>query len=326
MYLLSRLAQITGSEVVGDPGFEVQGINDLASAREMDIAPLLHPGFIKDASSSSAGAFLITRTLARKGRPQDKPALINENGSLALARLIPLLRPEKKHSVYTGEMISPGADIHESADIATGVIVEPEAVIEEDVVIEPGSVIHRGVRVGKGCVIGSGAVIMHDCRLGTGVVVCPGAVIGSDGFGFAVDEAGDTVKIPQVGNVIVEDDVRIGANCTIDRATLGSTIIRKGSKLDNLVHVAHNVDIGEMCFMAAQTGIAGSCRIGSRVQLGGQAGIADHVSVGDDVRVAAKSGVPSDIPAGSTFAGIPAMPIEKWRRIWAFMKRSVKGK
>jgi len=326
MYSLGTLAQITGSQVIGDPGFEVHGINDLAGAGEKDIAPLLHPGFTKDALRSSAGAFLITRALARKGRPQDKPALLNENGSLAMATLIPLLRPEEERTVYTGEMLSPDADIHQSAEIGTGVIIEPGSIIEEDVIIEPGSVIHSRVRVGKGCVIGSGAVIMHDCRLGRRVVVGQGAVIGSEGFGFAVDEAGDTVKIPQVGNVIVEDDVRIGANCTIDRATLGSTIIRKGSKLDNLVHIAHNVDIGEMCFMAAQTGIAGSCRIGNRVQLGGQTGIADHVSVGNDVRVAAKSGVPSDIPAGSIFAGIPAMPIEKWRRIWAFMKRSVKGK
>ena len=173
----------------------------------------------------------------------------------------------------------------------------------------------RGVEIGEDSVIHPHVVLREGVRLGRRVIVHAGAVLGADGFGY-IPEGGRHAKIPQVGGVIVEDDVEIGANTTVDRATFGATVIRRGSKIDNLVQIAHNVEIGEDCIVASQTGIAGSSRLGHHVILGGQVGIGDHVTIGDGAMMAAKSGTAADLDGAARYGGIWARPLLQWQRIW----------
>jgi UDP-3-O-[3-hydroxymyristoyl] glucosamine N-acyltransferase len=226
----------------------------------------------------------------------------------------------------------PPAGIHPTAVIAASAVVdEPVSigayvVVGEDVVIGSGATLHphvtiyAGVRIGRDFVAHAGVVVREQVVIGNRVLLHPGVVIGGDGFGFAPGPDG-AVKIPQAGTVIVEDDVEVGANTTIDRATLGATIIRRGAKLDNLVMIAHNCEVGAHSFLAAQVGIAGSTKLGQGVQMGGQAGAAGHLTIGDGVQVAAQSGVPSSVPAGRTVGGYPAIEVALWRRVSAAVLR-----
>jgi UDP-3-O-[3-hydroxymyristoyl] glucosamine N-acyltransferase len=218
------------------------------------------------------------------------------------------------------------AVVASSARIGEGASIGAYAVIGDDVVVGPGATIHphvtlyAGVQVGRDFVAHAGVVVREQVRIGDRVVLHPGVVIGADGFGFAPSPTG-AVKIPQAGIVIVEDDVEIGANTTIDRATLEATIIRRGAKLDNLVMVAHNCEVGAHSFLAAQVGIAGSTKIGRGVQMGGQAGAAGHLTIGDGVQIAAQSGVPSSVAAGKVVGGYPAIEATLWRRTSAALLR-----
>jgi UDP-3-O-[3-hydroxymyristoyl] glucosamine N-acyltransferase len=205
--------------------------------------------------------------------------------------------------------------------------VGPLAYVGSDCQIGPRTLICGGAYVGDAVVIGADciihprAVILDECRIGDRVIVNSGAVIGSDGFGFVQDEQGHHVKIPQMGIVRIDDDVEIGANSSIDRATLGKTWIRQGTKIDNMVHIAHNVVVGEHCILVAQVGIAGSTQLGNHVVLAGQTGVLDHVTIGDRVRVAAKSAVAHSIKAGEDMLGIPAVPIKEWMRTYGNVRR-----
>ncbi len=198
-----------------------------------------------------------------------------------------------------------------------GAAVAPGATVASDARIGAGAVVMKGARVGGGCVVGPNAVIYGGVWLGEGVVVGPCAVIGRAGFGWAEGPGGDAVRIPHLGGVVVEDDVEIGALCTIDAGTLGPTRIGRGVKLDAHVHVGHNASIGAGTLVAAQSGFAGSAMIGRRVRIGGQAGITDHARVGDGARIAAKSGVIGDVPEAVTVAGFPAIPRVRWLRAMA---------
>jgi UDP-3-O-[3-hydroxymyristoyl] glucosamine N-acyltransferase len=214
------------------------------------------------------------------------------------------------------------ASVHPSATLGKDVSIGPFAVVEEGAVIGDRAAILAGVYVGKGASVGEDSLVYprvtlyHGVRVGKRAVLHAGCVIGSDGFGFAPSEKGYR-KIPQIGTVEIDDDVEIGANTTIDRATLGVTRVGKGTKLDNLIQVGHNVVIGKDTVIAAQTGISGSCKVGSRVMIGGQAGLAGHLEVGDGVMLGAKSGVGTSISAKETHAwsGIPAMPHKTWLRM-----------
>jgi UDP-3-O-[3-hydroxymyristoyl] glucosamine N-acyltransferase len=192
-----------------------------------------------------------------------------------------------------------GADVHPTVDVRAGAVVLP------------------GARIGARSIIGENAVIYGHTRLGAGVHVGPLSVIGKPGFGWTTSPRGDVVRVPQLGGVLVEDDVEIGALVTVDAGTLGPTILRRGAKLDAHVHVAHNVEIGAGTFVAAQSGFAGSATIGNGVLIGGQVGVTDHARIGDGARVGAKSGVIGDVPPGATVAGFPAIPRIEWLRAWA---------
>ncbi|HSO18123.1 MAG TPA: UDP-3-O-(3-hydroxymyristoyl)glucosamine N-acyltransferase, partial [Desulfosarcina sp.] len=218
---------------------------------------------------------------------------------------------------FEAKGISPGAEIHPEAEIddhvtiCPGCVIGARARVAGGTTLHPNVVLYPGAEVGRDCILHAGAVVREDCRLGDRVILQPGAVVGADGFGFAPD--GDVyVKIPQVGRVIVEDDVEIGAAATIDRGTLGDTRIGHGTKIDNLVQVAHNVQIGANCILVSQSGIAGSTRIGEHCTFGGQSGIGGHIAIGSNVTIAGRGGVNNDVSDGAALAGFPAIPHRDW--------------
>ncbi len=209
--------------------------------------------------------------------------------------------------------IDPSAKIGKGATLAPGVVVGPHAEIGERTRIGANTVIGRGVAVGRDCDIGSNVTIANS-YIGDSVLILPGAQIGQPGFGFASDPSGH-VKIPQIGRVIVQDNVEIGACSTIDRGALGDTVVGEGTKIDNLVQIGHNTHLGRHCMICAQVGISGSCDIGDFVVMGGQAGVADHAKIGDSARLAGRTGVmPGTLPGGQDYGGVPARPIMQWRR------------
>lgn len=317
-FTLGRLAEALGATLDGDPDRVVTGVAPLESAGPGHISFLTDSRHRVAARASRAGAFLAP--LDAHDLPA--PVLRCRSPRLALVDLLGLFYPAPE--------IAPGVD--RSAIIARDAVIDPSASIGALAVVEAGAVIGPRVRLYPLAYVGSGAevgeasvlyphvVVREGARLGRRVVVHSGAVIGADGFGYAFD--GQTHrKIPQVGGVSVEDDVEIGANATIDRATLGDTVIRRGTKIDNLVQVGHNVEIGQDAILAAQVGVSGSCRVGQRAVLAGQVGLADHVVVGDDVMIAAQSGVTHDLEAGETYLGFPARPAAEARRIYAAFPR-----
>ena len=243
--------------------------------------------------------------------------------ALVLARLYPdAMRPGSLFGV-TG--ISPGASVHPEARLETdvsidpGAIIGPRAEIGSGSVIGPNAVIGPGVRIGRDCAIGAGVTLAH-ALIGNRVVIHAGAAVGQDGFGFVPGARGH-LKVPQIGRVIIQDDVEIGANTTIDRGATRDTVIGEGTKIDNLVQIAHNVRIGRHCLIVAQVGISGSTEIGDFVAIGGQAGLAGHLSVGAAAQIAAQAGVIADVPAKARLGGTPAMPVRAWLRAHALLSR-----
>jgi UDP-3-O-[3-hydroxymyristoyl] glucosamine N-acyltransferase len=215
--------------------------------------------------------------------------------------------------------------VHRSARIAKGAVVEAGARVGARAVVGPNAVVSAGATIGEDSVVGPCAVVGPDASVGRRVRIGAGAVVGSDGFGY-VSVGGELRRIPHVGRVVVEDDVDIGANACIARATLGTTRIAAGTRIDALVQIGHNVFVGEGSVLAAQVGLAGSVRLGRGVTVGGQAGVADHLEIGDGARLAAKAGVIGDVPPGATVAGYPARPRSKWLREHATLARLAAGK
>jgi UDP-3-O-[3-hydroxymyristoyl] glucosamine N-acyltransferase len=231
----------------------------------------------------------------------------------AFAAAAELLYPEHGILHWDREPVSASAKLGKDVEIAPGAVIGPNAEIGDRTRIGPHAVIGSGVLLGSDCDIGAHATITHS-YVGDGVSVLPGAQIGQPGFGFASGPSGHA-KIPQLGRVIVQDKVEIGACTTIDRGALGDTIIGEGTKIDNLVQIGHNCQIGRHCIIVAQVGMSGSCELGDFVVLGGQAGLADHVKIGDRARLAARSAMaPGELPGGQDYGGAPAIPVREWRR------------
>ncbi len=295
----------------GDGTLEILALRPPEEAGPSDLTFVADAGHFAALAGSAAGALL----LGEKLPAADRPALRARNPQLCFARALALFHPLPA--------MPPG--IHPTA------VVAPDAVIEGGASVGPLCVVEGGCRIGAGSVlvaqvyVGAGVRIGRDCRIypqvvlqegvlvGDRVILHGGAVIGADGFGYA-REGARYVKIPQVGRVVLEDDVEVGANTTIDRATLQATRIGRGTKIDNLVQIGHNVSVGEDTVIVSQVGISGSSRIGSRVTLAGQAGIVDHVRVGDEAIVGAQAGVPKDVPPGAVVLGAPAIPHLEFKR------------
>lgn len=318
-YSLEELARFLRVSFKGDPNTCIDGVSSLDEARQGHLSFITDRRYEPLISKSGASAFIVGPALEHL----DAPLLISPRPYLTLARAAQLFAAPPGLPPGT----HPSAYVAESARVAPEVSVGPLCCIGEDCTIGKGSRIYgssylgRGVQVGKECLIYPGVVILDHCRVGDRVVIQSGAVVGSDGFGFAQDENGHHVKIPQTGIVVIEDDVEIGANCTIDRATFGRTLIGRGTKIDNLVQIAHNVTIGEHSILVAQVGISGSTRIGTQTVLAGQVGVAGHIEIGDRVRVGAKSAVPHSVKSDQDILGIPAIPIGEWKKNYANVQR-----
>ncbi|MBM4441769.1 MAG: UDP-3-O-(3-hydroxymyristoyl)glucosamine N-acyltransferase [Candidatus Rokubacteria bacterium] len=312
-FTLGQLAEALDAKLDGDPARVVTGVASLDAASADDISFLTDPRYEAAARASRAGAFVVpagTRGL---------PAPVLECGSpqRAVIELLTLFHPPSPlpAGVHPTAVVAPSAAIDPTAAVGPLSVVEAGARIGARVAVHALAYVGRGVEVGDDSELHPHVVLREGVALGQRVVVHAGAVLGADGFGFR-PEGGRHRKVPQVGRVVIEDDVEIGANTTIDRATLGATVIRRGTKIDNLVQVAHNVEIGEDAIVAAQTGIAGSSKIGRGVILAGQVGVADHVTVGDGAMLGAQTGVAQDVEPGAKLAGTWGRPLLQARRIW----------
>ena len=311
---LLALAERIGARLEGNGETRVRGIAAIETAGPGEVTFLANPRYNRYARESRAAAII-----AREPVPGAKAAfLLAENPYHAFAGAVEVFHPPERPDPGVSER----AYVHPAASLGSGVAVAPFAVVEEGARVGDRSVLFPGVYLGKRSSVGEDSIlypnvaVYHDVRIGSRVILHAGCVVGSDGFGFAPSPKGYR-KIPQVGTVEIEDDVEIGANTAIDRATLGVTRIGRGTKLDNLIQVAHNVTIGQDTVIAAQTGISGSAAVGSRAMIGGQVGIAGHLSIDDGILLGAKSGVPDSLTAkeSKAWSGIPAMPHGTWLRM-----------
>ncbi len=315
---LDALAQRIGGEPVGDSSVEVDAVVPPEEARPGAVVVLTDPRRLADVEAGRA-AVILRRDAPATSLPAIRVADVRMALALAIRALVPT--PPLRTGVHPTCVLGTGGRIGE------GVYLGPYVVVGDGVTVGDGAQVHahailgQGVELGRACILHARVTVRHGCSLGARVVVQTGTVIGSDGFGYAQDARRRHVPIPQVGRVVIGDDVEIGANVTIDRGTLGATRIGRGTKLDNLVHIAHNVEIGEDCALAAAVFIAGSTRIGNRVLVGGLTGITDHIQIGDDAIVMGDTGVARDIAPGGVVAGHPAQPRLAERRSEAIYRR-----
>ena len=300
---LRELAGLVGGEVSGDGTVEVTAVADLSAPAPGALLPVFDARRLSHADASSAAALLV----AHSAPPTVKPAVRVANPRLALAHAIAVLHPASRATGGVDPRASIASDVRMGADVAVGAyaVLREGCALGRGVTVGEGAVIGRGVVIGDGSIIYPRVVIYDGSRLGRHVIVHAGAVIGSDGFGYAEDGP-RRVKMPHVGAVVIDDDVEIGANTTIDRATLGETRIGAGTKIDNLVQIGHNVRIGRDVLIVAQTGISGSVTIGDGAVLSGQVGVVDHVEIGPGAQVLARSMVTKDVAPGAVVSGTPA--------------------
>lgn len=318
-HTLADLADRVGARVDGDGSVAVHSVNTITDAGPGQLSFVHNKKYRKFIPETRASALVLDLETDSSGRP----ALRHPNPYLTFARIIDILHPVAR--------IVP-AGIHGSAVVDGSAAVDGNAGIGPLCVVEAGARIGAGTQlvssvhvgpqttIGENCVLHPGVRILHRCTIGNNVILHPGVVIGSDGFGFAPDEGG-IHKIQHVGSVVIEDDVEIGANTTVDRGMLGATRIGRGTKIDNLVQIAHNVQIGMFCFVAGQAGISGSTKIGNGVILAGQVGLIGHIELGDKVTVAAQSGVTKDVEPGTVVFGSPAREFMQAKRIEASLSR-----
>ncbi|MBP2639137.1 MAG: lpxD [Firmicutes bacterium] len=314
---LSEIAELIDGSVLGNGELEITGVTNIEEAGAAQITFAVPPHLAK-AAASAAGAVIIPDSETQFA----KPAIRVANPRVAFARLLEFFmpRPEVARGIHPSAVVGPKAQIGDHTAIMAHVVIEDGAVIGDNVVIYPHSYIGADTVIGADSLIYPNVTVRENCRLGERVILNSGAVIGSEGFGFVTIDRRHR-KVPQVGNVILEDDVEVGANAAIDRATTGSTIVRRGTKIDNLVHIGHNDVVGENCFFVAQTGISGSVTVGDNVIFAGQTGSAGHLTIGDNCVFAARSGIISDVPSGSFFAGFPARPHSEWIRAQAALAK-----
>lgn len=320
-FTLSELAAETAATLEGNPDYVIAGVNTLEEATSEDASFLANPRYSEAMKQSIAGVICID---ANTTRSVGKNYLITENPSRAFQIIAELLLLKDSSSGFTG--IHPTAVIHPTAEIHPTAIIGPYAVIDKGckigakTIISPHVSIGHNVQIGSHCILHPSSVVRERCILKDRVILQPGAVIGSCGFGYTLDSKGSYQKLEQLGDVILEDDVEIGAHTTIDRSRFKSTIIRRGSKIDNLCQIAHNVEVGEDNVIAAQTGIAGSVKTGKHVMLGGQVGVVGHVIIDNQVMVATRGGVSKSLKSGK-YRGSPAIPIQEYNRQEVFIRK-----
>jgi UDP-3-O-[3-hydroxymyristoyl] glucosamine N-acyltransferase len=310
---LSELATLTRSQLIGDPHHVITGVESLEAARSHEAAFLENPRYTKQVVTTQAGVIFVSPNFSLLSGHN---YLVTDHPSYAFQKVIDLFIPPLP-SGFMG--IHPTAVVHPSASLAEGVTIGPYAVIDARAHIGPHTTLGPSVcigasaRVGAECFIHSHVTIREGCVIGNRVIIQPGAVIGSCGFGYFTDQQGKHIFLPQRGKVVIEDDVEIGANTTIDRPRFNATRIRRGTKIDNLVQIGHQVEVGEDNLIVAQVGIAGSTTTGRHVVIGGQVGIAGHLEITDNVMLAACSAVSKSLLESDTYMGIPAVPAKEFK-------------
>ena len=312
-FTLARLAELLGGEVAGDGGVVIRQVAPLERAGAHDIAFVAQARYLAALQGSSAGAVILPHE-ARDASAL--PRILTPNPYLYFARVSALLNPPARppSGVHDRAWVAPTASLGEGVSIAAGAVVEEGATIGARSIIGPNCGIGAGVSIGEDCQFHAGVVVYHGCRIGSRVILHGGSVIGADGFGLAND-AGRWVKIPQIGRVVIGDDVEVGANTTIDRGALDDTVVGEGVKLDNLVQVGHNVRIGAHTAIAACVGIAGSTTIGAHCLIGGAAMIQGHIEITDRVIISAATAIGKSIREPGTYTGIfPSARHQEWQK------------
>ena len=320
-FTAEMIAGLLGGEIVGRKETKVHTVSSIEEGREGSLAYLTNLKYEPCLYTTGASIVLVDRTFT-PSQPVAATLIRVDDAAACVLRLLEMYNAAKPRRTGLSRL----ASVAEQARVGRDCYIGDFTVVEEGVEIGDGCQIYpqvylgRGVSVGEGTILYAGVKIYEGCRIGRNCIVHAGAVIGADGFGFAPNAAGGFDKIPQLGNVVIEDDVEIGANTCIDRAKTDSTIIRRGVKLDNLIQIGHNVQVGENTVSSAQTGIAGTSKVGSNCFIAGQVGIADHVNVGNRVVIGSKAGVDKNIPDGETRMCYPALPGLRFHRASAVYK------
>jgi UDP-3-O-[3-hydroxymyristoyl] glucosamine N-acyltransferase len=316
---LSEIARLIGEEVTGND-VEINGVSDLEHQEPHTIAYAENKRNLELLAVSSVAALIIPKGMAFSG----KPVLLSENPKLAFSKVLALFSPYKSYpqQIYPNTYIEKSASIGKNVTIMPFACIMDNAQIGDKTVIYPQVFIGKNVKIGKNCIIKAGVKIDDETTIGDNVIIHHNSVIGGDGYGY-IQKDEKNIKIPQIGRIVIEDDVEIGVCVAIDRATIGETRIGKGTKIDNLVQIAHNVKIGENSIIISQVGIAGSSTIGKNCIITGQAGVSDHVTLGDRVVVLAQSGIESkaNIESGKIVLGTPARDMMEQKRIYAGLTR-----
>jgi UDP-3-O-[3-hydroxymyristoyl] glucosamine N-acyltransferase len=316
-FTAEQIASLLHGEVHGD---EKVVVNDLAKIEEGHtgaLSFLSNPKYEEYIYSTESSICIVNKTFIPSKPLPEKLTLIKvDDAYQCFAKLLELYAQlnKKKPSIEQPSYISGSAKIGENAYVGAFSYIGENVILGNNVAIYPNCYLGDNVRISDNTVLHPGVSVYQDCKIGKDCIIHAGTIIGADGFGFAPDADGKFHKVPQIGNVIVEDDVEIGSNTTIDRATMGSTIIRKGAKIDNLCQIAHNVEVGRNSAMAAQVGVAGSAKIGERVMIGGQAGISGHLHIANDTKIVAQSGIPSTVKKAETLMGTPGIPLEDFKK------------
>ena len=313
-FTAKQIADFLQGEIEGNPDVKVNDFAKIEEGRPKTLSFLSNPKYIHYIYETQADIVLVNADF--KAEKEIKATLIRvANAYESLAKLLDLVEKTKTQKVGIEPMsyVAPSAKVGESVYIAAFAYIGENAIVGDNSKIYPHVTIGDNVTIGSNVTLFSGVKIYAGCKVGDNSIIHAGAVIGSDGFGFAPQTDGSYHKIPQIGNVVIESNVEIGANTVIDRAVMGSTIIHEGVKLDNLIQIAHNVEIGKHTVMAAQAGVAGSTKIGEKCVFGGQIGLAGHIKIGDNVKVGAQSGILNNVKDGSEIIGSPAMlPVREW--------------
>lgn len=310
---LKEIAKFINGELIGDGDIAIKEIKSIEEAGDGDLSVLINSKYEEALAYSRASAFLIPKDVKNTHK---RNVIKVDLPSVALSKVISLIMPEAiphPKGIHKTAVVSESASVGKNVAIGPYVVISDNAVIGDNTIIYPYCYVGKGSKIGGNCILYPNIVIREGILIGNRVIIHPGTVIGGDGFGYDTQKDGTHFKIPQLGAVVIEDDVEIGSCVTIDRARFDKTIIGKGSKIDNLVQIAHNVVIGPYCLIAAQTGISGSTRLGRNVVLGGQVGVADHLEISDFVMAGGGTKISKSFPPKTLLFGYPARPVEKAR-------------
>jgi len=308
---LQEIAERLGGTVEGDGSLKITGVNGMDLAEKGQITFLADKKFKDQLKTCNASAVIVPKAMET-----DLAQIVHPAPALAFAILLAEFHPEPRPQpgIDDNASIAEGVQLGKDVSVGPFVAVGKDVVIGDNAVLHPGVVVHEGCRIGNNATLFSNVTLYRNTVIGNNVILHAGVVIGTDGFGYTPNEKGQHVKINQIGRVVIQDNVEVGANTCIDRATFGETVVGEGTKIDNLVQIAHNCDIGPHSIIVSQAGIAGTCKLGHHVVLAGQVGLADHVTIGDQVVVAAQSGVNKNLSEPGFYGGSPAISAMTWKR------------